>query len=262
MIGDMNLTRVVLDQIKEIDARDENQIMSELAGETVQEMFYTTDIFDKKSKRMIQKPKLSWAGTKEAARSRGNIVVDSEPIITDLEDGIRIVVRITDLTRNLSIFGGCHQPKRMKINDTDPKTHEIIGFHLEDDPYYFQKGLSKAQRNGFQAILPADFIAKCLNKFTMISERHSLKPPEKNKAIDQPTKREVKAQLDWESITKDMVPDYPHLERIFWDITKKQPAEMYKELGVSSRNGVATISAWESFIQLKEIFASQKELSL
>ena len=254
MNGDMNLTRVVLDQIKEIDARDENQIMSELAGETVQEMFYTVDTYDKKSKQWVKKPKLSWAGTKEAARARGNIIVDSEPIIADLEDSIRIVVRVTDLPRNLSIFGGCHQPKKMKINDVDPKTHEIIGLHYEDDPFYFQKGLSKAQRNGFQTIMAADFIAKCLNRFMMIANRKSLKPAERTESIEHPNKKELKAQVDWANITLDMVPDYPHLERVFWDITKKQPAEMYKELGVSSRTEL-TAPAWDSFLQLKEVFS-------
>lgn len=41
MTMEMNLTKVIIEQIKEIDARDESQIMKELAGETVQEMFYT-----------------------------------------------------------------------------------------------------------------------------------------------------------------------------------------------------------------------------
>jgi hypothetical protein len=258
MNGEMNLTKVVIDQIKEIDARDENQIMSELAGETVQEMFYTVDILDKKAKRWAKKPKLSWSGTKEAARSRGNIVVDNEPTITDLDDSVRIVVRVTDLTRNLSIFGGCHQPKKMKVNETDPKTGAIIGFRYEEDPFYFQKALSKAQRNGFQIILPADYIAKCLNRFMSIANRKAIKPPENGNAIPQPTKKELKAQSGWESITKEMVPDYPHLERIFWDITKKQPAEMYKELGVSSRSDIST-PAWESFLQLREVFALKPE---
>lgn len=255
MNGDMNLSRVVLDQIREIDARDESQIMSELAGETVQEMFYVAEIYDRKSKKMVPKSKLSWAGTKEVARSKGNIVVDDAPIVTDLEDSVRVVVRVTDLARNFSIFGGCHQPRKMRINDVDPQSKKVIGYHLEDDPYYFQKGLSKAQRNGIQTIMPADFIAKCLERFVKIANRQALKAPaeENTKQATQPTKAEVKAKLAWESVTEDMVPDYQHLERIFWDITKKQPAEMYKELGISSRSE-ANISPWEAFHQLRERF--------
>lgn len=251
MNGDMNLTRIVIDQIKEIDARDETQIMSELAGETVQEMFYTVDRYERKTKKYTKIPKLSWAGTKEAARSRGNIIVDDQPTITDLDDSVRVIVRVTDLTRNFSIYGGCHQPRKMKINDTDAKTGEIIGFHYEDDPFYFQKGLSKAQRNAIQTLLPADHIAKCLNSFMSIANRKALKSPE-NKTIPQPTKKELKANADWESVKNENVLDYTHLERIFWDITKKQPAEMYKELGVSGKSEM-TIPAWEAFLQLKEI---------
>ena len=257
MNTDMNLSRLVIEQIREIDARDESQIMSELAGETVQEMYYTTEIYDRKLKKNVLKSKLSWAGTKEAARSRGNIIVDDTPFITDMEDSLRVVVRVTDLTKNFTIFGGCHQPKRMRINDVDPKTKQVIGYHLEDDPYYFQKGLSKAQRNAIQAIMPADFIAKCLDRFVKIASRQALKAAEEKPRIEQPTKAEIKARQSWESVTKEMVPDYPHLEKIFWDITKKQPAQMYEELGFASRNG-ANIPAWDAFMQLKDRFAEKE----
>lgn len=260
MNGEMNLTRVIIDQIREIDARDESQILTELAGETVQEMFYTTEIYDRKAKRLVQKAKLSWAGSKEAARSRGNIVVDETPMITDLDDSVRVVVRITDLSKNFSIFGGCHQPRKMKVNDVDPQTKKVIGFHMEDDAYYFQKALSKAQRNGFQTILPADFIAKCLDRFVRLSSRPALKQA-KEAEISQPpvpTKKELKAQVAWESITEEMVPDYNRLEKVFWDITKKQPTDMYAGLGVKNRLELV-ISPWEAFQKLKELSNGNEE---
>ncbi len=250
MTTEMNFTNAIVDRIKEIDARDESQIMMELAGETVSEMFYTTEVYDRKLKRMAPKVKLSWAGSKEAARSKGNIVVDDAPIVTDLEDSVRVVVRVTDLARNFTIFGGCHQPKKMRINDYDPKTKQQIGYHLEDDAFYFQKGLSKAQRNAFQTILPADFIAKCLERFLRLSAPRTEKQIEKPKEARPPTKAEEKARTSWEAVTQEMVPDYPHLERVFWDILKKQPADMYRELGVSGRADM-NITAWAAFQQLK-----------
>lgn len=254
MTIELNMTRAILDRIHELDARDESQIMAELAGETVNEMFYIAEVFDRKTKQAIKKPKLSWAGTKEAARSRGNIVVDENPIIAELEDGVRIVVRVTDLTRNFTIFGGCHQPKKMKINEVDPATKQVIGHRYEDDPYYFQKGLSKAQRNGIQTILPADFIAKCLDRFIKISERPQIKAGRDATQLKTPTKAQLKETASWESITQEMVPDYNTLERVFWDITKKQPAEMYKELGGKSRIELNT-TAWESFLALRQLFS-------
>ena len=248
MNSDLNLSKVIIDQIRDIDARDESQVMAELAGETVQEMFYTTEIYDRKAKRMVQKPKLSWSGSKEAARSRGNIIVDDQPMITDLEDSVRIVVRVTDLTKNFAIFGGCHQPKRMKIKDYDQKTKQEIGHHFEDDPYYFQKGLSKAQRNAFQTILPADFIAKCLERFTRLSSRPVPQQPREA----EPVKKELNNKLTWDSVTPEMVRDYTQLERFYWDITKKQPSDLYAALDVKNRLELS-ITAWEAFEQLREL---------
>ena len=38
------ISQILLDQIREIDARDESQILSEIAGEQIREMFYVTKV--------------------------------------------------------------------------------------------------------------------------------------------------------------------------------------------------------------------------
>lgn len=249
------ISNIILQQIKEVEAKDESQIMAELAGETIKEMVYSVEIKDRKSGKAIQKHKLSWAGTKEAARYKGNIVVDDMPVVTELEDGIRVVVRVTDLARNLSIFGGCHQPKRMKVFDRDEVTKKPLdSFRYEPDDYAFQKALSKAQRNAFYTILPADHIARCIDRFLKLANRPALRGDDSSTPqLKQPTKTEEKARVAWESVTLEMVPDYNALEKIFWDITKKQPAEMYKELGVKNRSELS-VTPWEAFCQLKETY--------
>jgi len=63
----------------------------------------------------------------------------------------------------------------------------------------------------------------------------------------------IKPREEWDKITSDQVPDYPKLELIIWGLCQLQPKDMYKELGVSSRNDM-TIPAWEAFQQLKERF--------
>ncbi len=242
------MTSAILSRINEIEQKDDAQIIAELAGETIREMVYSVDVKDRKTGKYYQKNKLSWAGTKEAARYRGNIMVDDTPNVIDLEDSIRVVVRVTDLSRNLSVFGGCHQPKRMKVYDRDEKTGKALdSFRYEVDDYAFQKALSKAQRNAFYTILPVEHIARCIDRFLKVSA----KP--KPQQIMAPREVNTNGKLTWETVTRDRVADYAALERVFWDITKKQPTDMYKELGVKSRTEMS-VSAWEAFQQLKGIF--------
>lgn len=264
------MTAAMLAQIQEVEQKDERQVLAELAGETIEEYIYETEVWDwmpqpdgKRKKQKVRKVKLSWVGTREVARSRGNIVL-SDPIVADTEDAVRIIVKATDLTRNFSVFGGCHQPKKMKVNDFDKETGEIVGSHLEDDPFVFQKGLSKAQRNALNPCIPADYAVKMIDRFLRASGKQPLlsapgrkgmpqktgQPP----APKQPPKSQIKPREEWDKITKEMVPDYPSLERIFWDLCKRQPAEMYRELGGGTRNDM-TIPAWDAFLALKEMFA-------
>lgn len=243
------MDNVLLRQIAEIEQKDEAQVLAELAGELINEMVYTVETYDRRTKKHISRARLSWAGTKEVARSRGNIVL-SEPIVTDLEQNIRIMVKATDLTRNFTVFGGCQQPRKMKINDTDKETGEIKGYHYEDDAYCFQKGLSKCQRNALTLCIPADYAAKCIARFLKVSGKKEI-PQETKKVREQPAKSQIKPREEWDKITKDTIPDYPSLEVKIWDLSKIQPAAMYKELGVSSRSDM-TIPAYEAFLSLKE----------
>ena len=242
---------VVLMQITEIEQKDDAQVLAELAGELIEEMIYTVEVYDRRKKQKVAKARLSWAGIKEVARSRGNIVL-SEPVVTDLDTTIRIMVKATDLTRNFTVFGGCQQPRKMKINDVDPETSEITGHHFEDDPYCFQKGLSKCQCNALTLCIPADYAARCITRFLKATGRVKQLPQEAKKARA-PASAQVKPLEEWEKITRDMVTDYPHLEPIIWNLCKMQPAELYKELGVSSRTDM-TIPAWDAFLTIKQRF--------
>ena len=244
-----DMSSVMLKQIAEIEQRDETQVLAELAGEQLEEMIYTVETWDRRKKRMLRKARLSWAGVKEVARSRGNIVL-AEPVVTDLDANIRIMVKATDLTRNFTVFGGCQQPRKMKVNDVDKETSEITGHHLEDDAYCFQKGLSKCQRNALTLCIPADYAAKCIDRFlTAAGKAKQITRGEPGKKA--PARSQLKPLEEWEGIAKDMVPDYPHLEPVIWNLCKMQPADMYKELGVSSRDDM-TIPAWDAFLTIKQ----------
>ncbi|MBA7585858.1 hypothetical protein ES708_27848 [subsurface metagenome] len=238
----------MLKQIAEIEQRDESQVLAELAGELIEDMIYTVEVYDRKQKQKVHKARLSWAGTKEVARSRGNIIL-AEPVVTDLDTTIRIMVKATDLTRNFTVFGGCQQPRKMKVNDVDKDTGEVTGHHLEDDAYCFQKGLSKCQRNALSLCIPADYAAKCITRFLKATGKGQLLPQETKKARAA-AKSQIKPLEEWDQVTEDMVPDYPSLEPVIWNLCKMQPAELYRELGVSSRAAM-TIPAWAAFLTIK-----------
>ncbi|KKM23408.1 hypothetical protein LCGC14_1615540, partial [marine sediment metagenome] len=229
---------------------------------------YTTEVWEwttdggRKHKEKIKKTKLSWVGTREVARSQGNIV-GSDPIVTDLPDALRIVVKFTDLKRNFSIFGGCHQPKKMIVNDYDPITGEKSGTHLEDDPYAFQKGLSKAQRNALTACIHAGFATKMIERF--LGGAKSL-PAGKNpqaltggkKQKTTPSKADIKPKVDWDKIMPSDVDDFGKLQQIIWDLCKIQPSDLWKEFGKDSKSDMTkgdqseNDTAHEAFLTLKE----------
>ena len=70
-------------------------------------------------------------------------------------------------------------------------------------------------------------------------------PPEKPAATG-------KLPPGWEKVTKDQVPDYLELEKIWCQLNPgKSTRDMYRRLGIGSRTD-ATIKAWDAFLTLKE----------
>jgi len=256
------LTSGMVAQIHEIEQKDENQVMAELAGETVEEYVYELWVKDYKTKTKVRKVKLSWVGTREVARNRGNIVLDA-PDVTETDESWRIIFRATDLLRNFTVFGGCHQPKMMKVNEVDGNG-EITGSHYDRDDYAFQKGLSKSQRNALNLCIPGEYAARMIDRFLRASGKKPLlnlgtrettarghrQPPQRIG----PTETEIKPREEWDKITSEMVPDYPHLETIIWNLCKLQPKDMYIELGGGSRTDM-NIPAWQAFLTLKERYS-------
>ena len=232
------ITSLMLNRIQEIEERDEGQILQELAGESIEDFIY--EIIDKKTKKRTVK--LSWVGTREMARFRGNISLD-DPMIMDNDGYVRVVVRGTDLTRNFSVFGGCHQPRKQKVKIFD-EHDEPMGYQEQDDPYYFTKALSKAQRNVLQSVIPADFTARMIDRFLIKAGKQPLKQlprpkaalakPKVNTEVPEPT--EFKTLLD--------------LEKYAFNRWHLQPADMYKELGYSTRSD-CNETPWECFLKLK-----------
>ena len=137
----------IIERIREVDRKDEAQILLEMAGQYIQEYVYQFPM-----KGGVQRG-LSWAGTRELAQLRGNIVL-AEPQVTDGGDHWRVVVMATDLQRNISLWGGTHQPKVMRVHILDVQGNRTGEVRLEPDEHAFEKAIAKAQRNAIKNLIP------------------------------------------------------------------------------------------------------------
>lgn len=142
MSTDNDMQALVLARVREVERKDEEQIILELSGEVVKEFIYEFPMEGKVVRG------LSWAGFKELAFRRGNIQI-GRPIIEDGGDHWRCLVEATDLERNVTFWAGTHQRKFRRINDRDTK-----GYHEVPDDFAVEKAISKAQRNVLKNLIP------------------------------------------------------------------------------------------------------------
>ena len=139
-----------LARIRDVDQRDEQQIVSLLGGELVHEYVYEF----KDGSGRVQRG-LSWAGIREYAQFRGNFRIE-KPEMEDLGDAYRVMVQATDLDRNVTLWAGTHQPKSIRRKD---------GGVVQDD-FAYEKAISKAQRNVIKNLMPMTVVAKVIDQMT------------------------------------------------------------------------------------------------
>ncbi|MBA7569796.1 hypothetical protein ES708_11537 [subsurface metagenome] len=209
-------TALVIRRIHEIERLDENQILASLAGDVINEYIY--QFTDSRGRKIAG---LSWAGTKEIAQHRGNIVIENIDI-QDRDDYIRVVAKATDLDRNVSMFGGCHQPSTMKIKK------EGGGYVSVPDDFAFQKAIAKAQRNAIKNLIPATLITKLMKEY--ITKNQPKKPP--------PVKAPAPS-LATGTPQEPTAITWNELYKVAWDKWKLQPTAVLKHLGVSKQSEVS-----------------------
>lgn len=168
-----------LARIREVDRMDEEQIMATLSGEDVSEYVYS--FVDGRGRKQEG---LSWAGVRELAQHRGNIIME-QPIVEELENEYRVMAKAVDLDRNIAVWGGTHQPKKMKLKS---------GQQVPDD-FAFEKAIAKAQRNAVKNLLPMAVVKKVI---AMLTEGAPAAKPQRNGApaqgaIDAPKAKKAPA---------------------------------------------------------------------
>lgn len=152
-----------------LDQRDEQQILDEIKGNIITEMFYSFKI----EGRPVTG--ISWVGTKEIARQYGHIGLDF--IRVDENDTHFIaVVKATDRRTKTSLLGTAMQPKLMKTRKGEVP-----------DRFAYTKAVSKAQRNAIRAIIPERFL---IEMYEVFKAGKVEKPPEAqdNGTVIQPRK--------------------------------------------------------------------------
>jgi len=162
-----------------LDQRDEDQILAEIKGNIITEMFYSFRVGGK------EVTGISWVGTKEVARQYGNIKMDFIDL-KDMGESFMAIVRATDTRTDTGLLGSSTQSKQMEIHDFDrdgkwlKDTNGKYVTHLEPDKFASTKAISKAQRNGIRAIIPEKFLIEMYKQFKQGLD----KKPEPRKTVD------------------------------------------------------------------------------
>jgi len=133
---------------REMERRDEQQIISELEGKYLSEFVYQFN----QGERTVTG--LSWAGIKEIAYRMGRITVDLVKM-EETDAHYIVVVKSTDTERGNSRLGVSTQAKTLKRKDGAE----------EPDPFALQKAMSKAQRNAIRPLIPEQMLKTWINRF-------------------------------------------------------------------------------------------------
>ena len=130
-----------------LDQRDEEQILAEIKGNIITEMFYS---FKMDGREVTG---VSWVGTKEIARQYGGINMDFVRV-DETPLAYIAICKATDTRRGTSLLGTAMQSKLMQT-----RAGEV------EDRFAYTKAVSKAQRNAIRAIIPERFLIEMYEQF-------------------------------------------------------------------------------------------------
>jgi len=143
-----------------LDQEDEKQILREISGEIINEFVYSIDT---PGREVVHLTKVGVDNLCRMATSQGEIFrIVGEPLVYDEGDYIRVIIKVGRFTfkdgKEVALdttLGAKRQWKKMKLSNGK----------IVDDPFYFEKALSKAERNAKVKLLPETLIAKMIKKW-------------------------------------------------------------------------------------------------
>lgn len=131
-----------------MERKDEDQILSEIKGNVLQEFVYS---FPQGNRKITG---LSYAGVKQIALEMGSLHV-CEPILLENDGNWIAKVKAIDVHRNLEMWGVSSQPKKMTYKN---------GVEVDDD-FCIQKAVSKAERNALRKLMPERIIIEMVKEW-------------------------------------------------------------------------------------------------
>lgn len=141
------------EMLAEIEMADERQIVEEMRGRVLMEYFYS---FEAGGREVVG---LSYAGVKQLARemARRREPIDIEDLeVNEDEESVQIIAKAVNKKTGEHRFGASpKQPKVMTLKDGSRR----------EDPYAYQKALSKAQRNALRAFIPEEIIIEMFKEW-------------------------------------------------------------------------------------------------
>jgi len=149
-----------------MDKRDEDQILAEIQGRIIKEMFYS---FPMDGKTVTG---ISYVGTKEIARKYGGIRAGL-PQVTETEDMYYCDILATDVKNDVTLPGSSTMPKMMTLKDGSVRTNRFAR----------QTCVSKATRNAIRALIPETFLLEMEKTFSAGSYKQVAKPEYRESAV-------------------------------------------------------------------------------
>ncbi|MFH1141062.1 MAG: hypothetical protein V1724_05215 [Chloroflexota bacterium] len=272
-------TNIMLRQIREVERMDEEQILAELQGDPdiVRDLVYS---FGDRGGR-AQKG-LSYAGTREVLFMRGNIRL-AEPVVTEhpdysAPDGgyIRAMSQATDLERNISIWGGVHQPYNQWVWLEDEETARREGRQrkggYQQDPHVFEKAIAKAQRNAIKNVLPASVIKAIIQEWDRVAKGGKGRAAGRAQGQPAPGPRIVDPKtgeiVEEKSVSEAKAPPKPARDlatitslntwqKACFDDFGLQPAQAAERAGYGHPSDIATIEALrQAYQQIAAVYSN------
>lgn len=155
----MSQETMSLQLARELEKRDEEQIMMEMRGEIVRSWVYQIQL----GNRTVTN--LSYAGVKEAIRRRGNVDIFpclccNKPVhLEERGDEIVAMMKVWDLNNNVKFLGVASARKK--------------------DPFAWVLAVNKAERNALRKLLPEKAIALLIEQWLKPLNTGPVPPPGK-----------------------------------------------------------------------------------
>lgn len=208
-------TGEMVDPYQEMDRLDEDQILAELKGASLDRMIY----------QFGNVTGLSVAGVRESVRQLNKYgqarirVAEREPIVIETDDYIEVRVYAEDPLNGGGNWGIKRQEKFATARNGN-KTPDV--FALE-------KALSKAQRNALRALIPEAFVAQMIKEFQQQQRRGDRAQERKEQRTSERAPRQMPPPNNTVPVQGEVVSMEESLGRKILDRARKSAETMSHE---------------------------------